>query len=377
LTAGSRRKGSSKFGQADHDGNAGHDGNTGHDGNAGYYGNTGYDGNTVYEGDAGRAGHAGHAGRETEQGRNAGRYAGRHSNAQGKTTRRRVGKVVPAVAVAAVLAAGTATAYVLGAGGQPQTASLNEAMTAIGAHPSATSSAIGNASGSASTLIKVAKASVSSAARASAKHTARPAASHTPAASPSAAASSPAAQSGAATHDSATHHTATASAPATTQAAAPAVDAAANSSATSTSAASTTLSCNVGYGMLPDNVTAIVSFLVANGYSDNAAAGIAGNIYQESKGNPESVGSGGGGLIGWTPLRPGLITGNATADLQTQLSALLTYNQGWSQYLPALNAAASPAAAADIYVTDFERAGIPAASNREASAQNVATACGI
>ena len=54
--------------------------------------------------------------------------------------------------------------------------------------------------------------------------------------------------------------------------------------------------------MLPDNVTAIVSFLLANGYSDNAAAGIAGNIYQESKGNPESEGMGGGGLIGWTPL---------------------------------------------------------------------------
>jgi hypothetical protein len=28
-------------------------------------------------------------------------------------------------------------------------------------------------------------------------------------------------------------------------------------------------------------------------------------------------------------------------------------------------------------VTDFERAGIPAASTREASAQNVASACGI
>ncbi len=58
--------------------------------------------------------------------------------------------------------------------------------------------------------------------------------------------------------------------------------------------------------MLPANVTAIVSFLLAHGYSDNAAAGIAGNIYQESKGNPESEGMGGGGLIGWTPLPVGL-----------------------------------------------------------------------
>jgi len=138
-----------------------------------------------------------------------------------------------------------------------------------------------------------------------------------------------------------------------------------------------TLSCNVNYATLPQNVTAIVSFLLANGYSHNAAAGIAGNIYQESKGDPESVGTGGGGLIGWTPLRAGLITGNPAADLQTQLNAVLTYNQVWSSYIPALNAASSPASAAYIYVTDFERAGIPAAATRETSADNVAAACGL
>jgi hypothetical protein len=129
--------------------------------------------------------------------------------------------------------------------------------------------------------------------------------------------------------------------------------------------------------MLPENVTAIVSFLLANGYSDNAAAGIAGNIYQESHGDPESEGMGGGGLIGWTPLPSDFVTGNVAADLRTQFAALLTYNEGWSSYLPALNSAASPADAAYIYVTDFERAGIPAASTREAVAQNVAGACGI
>ena len=80
------------------------------------------------------------------------------------------------------------------------------------------------------------------------------------------------------------------------------------------------------------------------------------------------MGTGGGGLIGLTPLPAGYVTGNAAADLQTQLAAVLTYNQIWSSYLPALNSAASPADAADIYVTDFERAGIPAAATREASA---------
>ncbi len=130
-------------------------------------------------------------------------------------------------------------------------------------------------------------------------------------------------------------------------------------------------------GMVPANYAAIVSFLTSHGYTGNAAAGIAGNIWQESGGNPESVGDGGGGLIGWTPLPGGYVTGNPAADLQTQLAAILSFNQIWSQYIPALNAASSPAAAAAIYVTDFERAGIPAVGNREAAAQAVASACGI
>jgi len=100
-------------------------------------------------------------------------------------------------------------------------------------------------------------------------------------------------------------------------------------------------------------------------------------MYQESHGNPESVGSGGGGLIGFTPLPAGYVTGNYAVDLQKQLQAVLTYNQIWASYLPALNSAASPADAAYIYVTDFERAGIPAAYNRETSAEAVASACGI
>ena len=41
-------------------------------------------------------------------------------------------------------------------------------------------------------------------------------------------------------------------------------------------------------GMLPENYATIVTFLTSHGYTGNAAAGIAGNMYQESKGNPES-----------------------------------------------------------------------------------------
>ena len=158
------------------------------------------------------------------------------------------------------------------------------------------------------------------------------------------------------------------------------------SSATGTGSASTGGASTGGHavpkctgtsGMLPANYATIVDFLVAHGYTGFAAAGIAGNIYQESKGDPESVGSGGGGLIGWTPLPSGFVTGNPAADLQTQLNALLTYNQGWAQFIPALNAATSATEAADIYMNDFERPGLPVAANREAAAQAVAAACGI
>ncbi len=129
--------------------------------------------------------------------------------------------------------------------------------------------------------------------------------------------------------------------------------------------------------MLPANYATIVSFLTTHGYTRLAAAGIAGNIYQESKGDPESVGSGGGGLIGFTPLPGGYVTGNPAADLRTQLNAILTYNQQWSQYIPALNAASSATQAADIYMNYFERPGIPEAANREGAAAAVARACGF
>jgi hypothetical protein len=130
-------------------------------------------------------------------------------------------------------------------------------------------------------------------------------------------------------------------------------------------------------GLIPQNVGQIVSYLRSSGYSKNATAGILGNMYRESHGDPESVGTGGGGLIGFTPLPPGYVTGNPAADMQTQLPAVLKFNQQWSQYLPMLNAASSPTQAADVYLRYFERAGVPAAPEREQSARDVATACGL
>ena len=290
-----------------------------------------------------------------------GRHAGFPVKPARKTARKRAGKVVPAAAVAATLAVGAA-AYTLFGGGAPQAAPLNAAQGASGATVSAGAGAgagAGQANGASGSILNIATASGPSSSRA---------ATHAPSAAASAkpSTSAPAAPVAAPTPQ------ATSAAAATTKAA---TGTAGSGSAAQGKAA--TLSCNLSGGLLPDNVTAIVSFLLAHGYSDNAAAGIAGNIYQESKGNPESVGMGGGGLIGWTPLPSGFVTGNVTADLNTQLTALLTYNQGWAQFLPTLESAASPADAAYIYVTDFERAGIPAATTREAAATDVASACGI
>jgi hypothetical protein len=138
-----------------------------------------------------------------------------------------------------------------------------------------------------------------------------------------------------------------------------------------------TLSCSGSSAYLPENYQAIVSFMIGHGYSKMAAAGMTGNMWQESHGNPESVGTGGGGLIGWTPLQAGMVTGNPAADLQTQLADVLTYNQQWAQYIPALNAASTPAQAADVYMNYFERPGLPAAANREAAASAIAEACNL
>jgi hypothetical protein len=291
-------------------------------------------------------------------------YAGRHASHRSTTARPRGGKAVPAAAVAVTLAAGAA-AYTLAGGhlvgGHSPAAGLNAAIALSGPSSGTLSTGASSANEATAAIGKVATAtaSVPRATHAYVPRHAKPAVQATAAATRAAAVSSAAAApSASATARAAATATATPSAPASHPAAA-------------------TLSCSTGDSLLPENVTAIVSFLLAHGYSDNAAAGIAGNIYQESMGNPEAVGDGGGGLIGWTPLRSGYITGDVSADLETQLAGVLTYNEEWSSYLSALNSAATPADAAYVYVTDFERAGIPAAATRESSAENVASACGI
>ena len=109
-------------------------------------------------------------------------------------------------------------------------------------------------------------------------------------------------------------------------------------------------------------VLAIGQYLVDNGYSAAAAAGVASCVYGESGANPESVGSGGGGLIGWTPIgsaqpNANIITGDVSADMMTQLADILYYNAheiGQSR-VDELNSETDPVAAADFYSQHFEK----------------------
>jgi len=123
---------------------------------------------------------------------------------------------------------------------------------------------------------------------------------------------------------------------------------------------------------------AIGQYLVENGYSKAAAAGVAGCVAGESGGNPESVGSGGGGLIGWTPLgsaapNANIITGNPAQDMMTQLADLLYYNSSeiGQSLVTQLNAITDPVSAADFFSANFEKPAVLYSDVRPAVAQQV------
>jgi LysM repeat protein len=153
-------------------------------------------------------------------------------------------------------------------------------------------------------------------------------------------------------------------APAATTPAAPAPATAAPATATTTTTTTTAGGSAAVESDIADGnyLLAIGQYLVDNGYSAAAAAGVASCIDGESGGNPESQGDGGGGLIGWTPLGSAapdtdIITGNAAQDMLTQLADILYYNTneiGQTQ-VDELNTQTDPVAAADFYSQNFER----------------------
>jgi len=123
---------------------------------------------------------------------------------------------------------------------------------------------------------------------------------------------------------------------------------------------------------------AVGQYLVENGYSKAGAAGVVGCIDGESGGNPESVGSGGGGLIGWTPIsaaapNPNIITGNPATDMMTQLEDLLYYNSTeiGQSLVDQLNAITDPVQAADFFSQNFEKPAVLDSDVRPSTAEQI------
>lgn len=117
------------------------------------------------------------------------------------------------------------------------------------------------------------------------------------------------------------------------------------------------------------NELTAAKYLMANGYSAAASAGIAGCIAGESSGNPESIGDQGTsfGLIQLHGSQyAGLVTKNPTADFQAQLPAIIAYNNAQGAGLiQMLNSINDPVQAAQFYSQHFER---PAVTNSDVNA---------
>jgi hypothetical protein len=321
LTAGTRRNGTSKFGVFTR---------TRHDGE--------------------------HAGQRSEVGGPADRYTGRHADPGAKTARRRPGHVVPAAAVAATLVAGAAAYGLVAGSGHPQAARLSAELSLPVTLSSANRAglSVGGVDSAASAMIRAAGA----ASRAVTASSARPQASRlaTAAAKPTAAPSSAPASTAAVAQTAVTAQAAATQ----TAAAAPSPTATQASAGTqSSSGGSAAVLTDIANG---NNTLAIGQYLVDNGYSAAAAAGVASCVDGESGANPESEGDGGGGLIGWTPLgsaepNGNIVTGDVSADMMTQLADILYYNAneiGQSR-VDELNSQTDPVAAADFYSQNFEK----------------------
>jgi Phage tail lysozyme len=124
-------------------------------------------------------------------------------------------------------------------------------------------------------------------------------------------------------------------------------------------------------GGIPENAETIWKYLIAQGFSSNAAAGILGNIEQESGGSITAGNwPGNYGLIQWTPANDYF---SSPPNLGQQLAGIVTYiNKNGS--VQAINqAATSPSAAALYFSNEYERPNPADANNayREASAQAV------
>lgn len=127
--------------------------------------------------------------------------------------------------------------------------------------------------------------------------------------------------------------------------------------------------------LIPANAEAIWTFLRSHGLSANAAAGILGNIYQESKGLVNAgVWPSNWGLIQWTPGNE--YFSGPTTSLQTQLNAILSYINEYGSIANINANASTPQAAALYFSTNYEKPKAALANNptREQSAADVLAA---
>jgi hypothetical protein len=298
----------------------------------------------------------------------ADQYTGRHAaDPRSKTARKRAGRVVPAAGVAAVLVAGAAAYGLVAGSGHPQATQLSADLALPVSHSSASRAGVsgGGVDSAASAMVRAARSAGSAVASAAAKSAASRAAKAAakPAAAPSyhpasAAAAQPAAPE---------------AAPTASPSASP--TAASQGSSQSSSGGSAAVQSDIANG---NYTLAIGQYLVDHGYSKAAAAGVASCVDGESGANPESVGSGGGGLIGWTPLgsaRPdtNIITGNVSADMTTQLADILYYDADeiGQSAVNGLNSQTDPVAAADFFSQNFEKPAVIDSDVRSSVAEQV------
>jgi hypothetical protein len=109
------------------------------------------------------------------------------------------------------------------------------------------------------------------------------------------------------------------------------------------------------------NAVSIRNYLQSQGLSKIAAAGVVGNLQQESSLNPNAPG---GGLAQWQAPR-----GPKDWSLSGQLTYLINeLKTSYSGLFSQLNAATSPSQAATLFSDQYERPGIPMLGNRIAYA---------
>ena len=109
-------------------------------------------------------------------------------------------------------------------------------------------------------------------------------------------------------------------------------------------------------GTATPGLITVAQYVMAHGGTKEAGAGVAGTVAGESGGNPESVGSGGAGLIGWTPPSSAkpffpIVTGNPGKDMAVQLVDMMYYiaGRGGIGLINAAGASGGPQAAAQAF----------------------------